>query len=88
MKTEITKYYCDCCKEEIESEKISKVGMKVNFRSKGGGCHEEIYETKDVCDNCMVEMGFNETEVEGYLLPKQRRTLSLNFKDIIKKIYG
>jgi len=88
MKQETTKYYCDCCKDEIQPESFSTISMQVNFRSEGGGCHQEVYKTKDVCDKCMLELGFDEVEVKHYNLPNQTSNLSSRFKDIIKKIYG
>ena len=88
MKCTTTKYSCDCCEEEMKAEQFSKVRMSVNFRCIDGGCHEEVYASKDVCDKCMIDFGFDEVEVKGYRLPKQTYTLKSKFDTILKKIYG
>jgi len=87
LKHEFTKYYCDCCREEIQDEEFSKVFMKITFRSKDGGCQQEIHETKDVCDKCMLEAGFTECEVESYKLSKQQNNLRYFFLRVFKKIF-
>jgi hypothetical protein len=86
MKQDITKYYCDCCKEEIPFEEFSIITVKINLREKYRSCRDDIALTQEVCDKCMKDLGFEELAVETQMLPKIKTALSANFKNIVSKI--
>ncbi|EJE7236578.1 hypothetical protein M5L40_003595 [Clostridium botulinum] len=88
MKVEITKRYCDICKKEIQwhdDSRTNEIIVKVVFGNEKGHCRDSIYETKEVCDECMEGMGFTVLP-NSWELNKEKNNLNGKFKNIIRKI--
>lgn len=81
----IEKHYCDVCKNEMPSHNCTRkcnIAIRITFGNDSGRCQDKIFENFDVCDDCMIEMGFNPVP-EFY---KESRRLELNLRTNIKSI--
>lgn len=83
MKYEVIE--CDLCNNKVPY--VNRIKLAVTYRQMSRYDNDKIYECKDICDDCLVSLGFSAPKEanEGH---KERQTLSERFKDIVMKFRG
>ena len=72
---------CDFC-GEASDVKINMISISVSIRKNKT---EDVYQTKDICDKCLIKMGLH--NIENY--PREiELTLGQKFKEILFGFIG
>lgn len=72
----ITKYYCDVCDQEVQSERLNKI----NAIMKGKKIRLNEVEI-DVCDKCIGRLGFENRHYDTFWTEMNRDKLRRNLQE-------